>query len=222
MYRTWRDGIEAQAEGRSHRMGQTSPVTVYSYTCADTVEERIAHVLEEKQRLFDLVVDEVTLDLDRLLTAEDLFGLFDLAPPSAARRRADVLRGPASFGDFTGREFEEYVAALLRGLGYAVEVTPYTRDGGVDLVARQTDEIGLEKVLYVQCKNHSTAVGVEVVRSLLGILPPEDTGARAVLVCPAGFSAEARRFAKGRGVRLIDESSLRELARRVTLSAHGA
>jgi SNF2 family DNA or RNA helicase len=56
-------------------------VTVYAYTCTDTIEDRIAQLLEEKQRLFDNVVDEVSLDLAKLLTAGEIFGLFGLRPP---------------------------------------------------------------------------------------------------------------------------------------------
>ena len=63
------------------RSGQTSAVDVYTYTCAGTIEERIASLLEAKQRLFDTVVDQVCMDLERVLSAEELFGLFGLTPP---------------------------------------------------------------------------------------------------------------------------------------------
>ncbi|MCJ7797412.1 MAG: DEAD/DEAH box helicase, partial [Thermoleophilia bacterium] len=85
--RWWNPAVERQAEDRSHRIGQTMPVTVYAYTCMDTIEDRIAQLLEEKQRLFDNVVDEVSLDLDRLLSAEEIFGLFGLRPPGRSGSR---------------------------------------------------------------------------------------------------------------------------------------
>jgi SNF2 family DNA or RNA helicase len=79
--RWWNPAVERQAEDRSHRLGQRLPVHVYSYVSEDTIEERIDAVLQEKRHLFDRVVDEVSLDLDALLTGEEIFGLFGLAPP---------------------------------------------------------------------------------------------------------------------------------------------
>lgn len=216
--RWWNPAIERQAEDRSHRLGQTVPVTVYTYTCADTIEDRIARLLEEKQRLFDNVVDEVSMDIDRLLSAEEIFGLFGLRPSSQVSQMVTIA--PRSFFDLTGREFEECVAGIFRVLGFKVELTPQSRDGGVDLVARQVDVVGVETSLYVQCKNHAAPVGVETVRALLGSLPANDPGARAVLACPAGFSADAKRLAADRGVQLLDDDGLRRLVDRVPAPPH--
>jgi hypothetical protein len=70
-----------QAESRSHRLGQQHPVNVYSYTCEDTIEERIDQTLRGKQLLFDELVDDVSLDLGAQLSAEELFSLFELPTP---------------------------------------------------------------------------------------------------------------------------------------------
>jgi hypothetical protein len=96
-----------------------------------------------------------------------------------------------------------------------VELTPPSRDGGVDLVARREDVIGVETALYIQCKNYSSPLGVEPVRALVGCLPPDEPGARAAMICPSGFTSEAMRFGKLRGVQMIDMGGLRELVRRV-------
>jgi SNF2 family DNA or RNA helicase len=79
--RWWNPAVERQAEDRAHRLGQTHPVTVYRYVCEDTVEERIDRVLRRKQALFDHLVDDVSLDLGRFLTQQELFGLFGMEPP---------------------------------------------------------------------------------------------------------------------------------------------
>ena len=55
--RWWTAAVEAQAEGRAHRMGQTRPVQVFAYVCGNTVEERIAEIIARKQRMSDLLVD---------------------------------------------------------------------------------------------------------------------------------------------------------------------
>jgi SNF2 family DNA or RNA helicase len=81
--RWWNPAVEQQAEDRSHRMGQTVPVTVYTYTCTDTIEQRIDEIIRSKGALFAEWVDGVTLDPMARLTEEELFGLFGLTPPSS-------------------------------------------------------------------------------------------------------------------------------------------
>lgn len=73
--RWWNPAVEIQAEDRVHRIGQTRPVEVFAYVCAETVEERVAKILEEKRALFADLIDGVPaqalgrLDLDALLRA---------------------------------------------------------------------------------------------------------------------------------------------------------
>ena len=85
--RWWNPAVENQAEDRSHRLGQTSPVTVYKYVCDTTIEERIARILRDKQALFDQLVDDVSIDLQKHLSQDELFGLFGLEPPASVRSR---------------------------------------------------------------------------------------------------------------------------------------
>jgi SNF2 family DNA or RNA helicase len=84
--RWWNPAVEHQAEDRSHRLGQTMPVHVYTYTCEGTIEERIERILQEKQALFNLLVDDVSIDLRSAFSAEELFGLFGLERSSRAAR----------------------------------------------------------------------------------------------------------------------------------------
>jgi len=208
--RWWNPAVERQAEDRAHRLGQTYPVHVYKYLIEGTIEERIDNILQEKQLLFDELIDEVTIDLKSLLSSEELFGLFGLKPPEQAKTPLRVEKFPANFTEMSGIEFEEYVKKLLESKGWEVEGTPPTRDGGVDLIARRHDEIGLESILYMQCKNYASPVGVDVVRELNGVLPRQATGTRGVLVCPSGFTADAIAFAKDRGIALWDRHRLFE------------
>ena len=73
--RWWNPAVETQAEDRAHRIGQTKPVEVFAYLCSDTVEERVARIIEEKRALFSDLIDGVParalarLDLDALLRA---------------------------------------------------------------------------------------------------------------------------------------------------------
>ena len=70
--RWWTAAVETQAEDRAHRIGQTRPVQVFAYVCANTVEERIAETIARKQRLFDMFVDGIETDALARLDLADL------------------------------------------------------------------------------------------------------------------------------------------------------
>ncbi len=80
--RWWNPAVERQAEDRAHRIGQEKTVFVTRFICKDTIEERIEKILERKRSLFRDVVDELAEvdDLERVLSEEELFGLFGLEP----------------------------------------------------------------------------------------------------------------------------------------------
>lgn len=75
--RWWNPAIEDQAINRAHRIGQKEPVFVFRYISPGTIEERIAHVLEQKRDLFADLIDGLD-PADSGLTREDVFGLFNL------------------------------------------------------------------------------------------------------------------------------------------------
>ncbi len=90
--RWWNPAVEHQAEDRSHRYGQTVPVHVFKYSCIDTIEESIDRILEQKQELFDELVNDVSIDLGASLSADQLFGLFGLEMPSRPMPNPTSLR----------------------------------------------------------------------------------------------------------------------------------
>lgn len=65
------------------------------------------------------------------------------------------------------RDFEKLLAQILERLGYEVELSRGTKDGGVDVVAIKTLDFGPHRYL-LQAKRWSHAVGVAPVRELLG------------------------------------------------------
>jgi len=81
--RWWNPAVEAQAVARLIRIGQRKTVFVTRLMCQGTIEERIEQILNRKRVLFQEVVDELT-DVgpeERVLSEEELFGLFGLTPP---------------------------------------------------------------------------------------------------------------------------------------------
>jgi hypothetical protein len=180
-------------------------VTIYKYVCEETIEERIDAILSDKQALFDHLVDDVSIDLQKHLSATELFGLFGLDAPQPAGASSAPKR---HYGGMTGEEFERFLADVLRRLDWSVELTTRSRDGGIDLRAEKVDTTGVPTQLYIQCKNQRAPVSVEIIRELNGILEPN---VRGVVASPSGFTADARAFAESRGIPLWDEPHLRKL-----------
>lgn len=54
----WNPAAENQASDRAHRIGQTQKVNVIRLIMQDSIEERVLKLKEEKQQLFDQVVNE--------------------------------------------------------------------------------------------------------------------------------------------------------------------
>jgi SNF2 family DNA or RNA helicase len=53
----WTDAEQTQAIDRSHRIGRTEPVTAWSIIAAQTVDARIAELIDSKARLAARVLD---------------------------------------------------------------------------------------------------------------------------------------------------------------------
>ncbi|MCA9192630.1 MAG: DEAD/DEAH box helicase, partial [Planctomycetales bacterium] len=76
--RWWNPAIEDQAVNRAHRIGVTGPVTVTRMIAADTIEQRIHEVLEQKRELFNQLFAESGKPRTSGLSQEEIFGLFNL------------------------------------------------------------------------------------------------------------------------------------------------
>jgi restriction system protein len=119
----------------------------------------------------------------------------------------DRQTGIKSLRAISWQEFEELVGEAYRRKGYMVtETGGGGADGGVDLVLKR----GGEKLL-VQCKHWKMEkVGVKVVRELYGVVAAE--GASGGMVLSSGtFTEEARNFARGKPLELLDGSELLNL-----------
>lgn len=67
----WNPAVEAQAIGRSHRIGQTRKVFAYRMICGDTIEQRVVELQASKRELASAILD-VDSSLLRDLTRADL------------------------------------------------------------------------------------------------------------------------------------------------------
>lgn len=197
--RWWNPAVERQAEDRSHRMGQHYPVTVIKYTCTGTIEEKIDRILTEKQHLFDAIVDDVTIDVSARLSQDELFGLFGLERVSRMLRVATT--------EPTAQSLAQRCAAMLESGGWEVRRGPWIGEGGIDLIATKVDEVGLDRVLCVQCNEPERPVEIEAIRALLESMPPGEL-AQPVVVALAGLKRDAAKLAITRNVAVWTEGDL--------------
>jgi restriction system protein len=119
---------------------------------------------------------------------------------------ADVQEGSSSsvLNRMSWQEFEMLVGEAFRRRGYIVNETGGGgADGGVDLVLKKDGEKFL-----VQCKQWKAfKVGVITIRELYGVMAAG--GAAGGFVVTSGvFTQEAKSFAEGRNIDLIDGSEL--------------
>ena len=132
------------------------------------------------------------------LTIPDRTIITDVVPriEIASARLAERLKNqPQDIHGLTSREFEYLIAELLTDLGCGrVQVTPATRDGGRDLLAYFDLDLGTLLCLVEAKKNRpDRPVGVELVRSLYGVVCHEDAS-HGMLVTTSTFTSDAQAF----------------------------
>jgi restriction system protein len=90
-----------------------------------------------------------------------------------------------------GYEMQDFVAGLLRGMGYFTPfVAPKGKDGGLDVIAYQ-DPLGINAPrIRVQIKHRQGTTSVKEIRELIGLLNKEnDVG---IFVSTGGFTSDAK------------------------------
>lgn len=90
--------------------------------------------------------------------------------------------------ELSHEQFEHFTADLLRTMGYQARVTPFSADGGVDVIAHK-DPLGLEPPLIkVQCKHSTSTQSRPDVQRLIGTLSSSEVG---LFVTLGTFSKDA-------------------------------
>lgn len=114
---------------------------------------------------------------------------------SANNRLISILkRQPDNIHNLTSREFEILLADLLQDMGWDVELTQQTRDGGSDILAYLNTDIG-KLLCLVEAKHYreDRKIGVDLVRTLYGTLCDAQANS-AMLVTSSSFTAGAKEF----------------------------
>ena len=124
--------------------------------------------------------------------------------------RLDALyrsSGQAAVDEMAGVDFEHSVAAVLRGVGYAVEVTKASGDFGVDLIATRD---GVRTA--VQCKRQVRAVNGSAIQQVVAGAAVHDCTATMV-VSNYRYTPAAQHLAEVHGCILVDRVRLARLSR---------
>ncbi len=105
----------------------------------------------------------------------------------------------------SGVEFERFVGEhIFRKLGYAVDYTPTSGDGGIDLLIRRQGAAAV-----VQCKRYAGTVDGAMVRDLNGVVG-KGGFKRGYLITTGTFSAASKAWVRGTNIALIDGQRLLE------------
>lgn len=124
--------------------------------------------------------------------------IITLVPPIIAtvnQSLAETLKKqPQDLHKLTPREFEVLLADLLADMGWEVELTKQTRDGGTDILAYLNTDVG-RLLCLVEAKHYrpDRKIGVDLVRTLYGTLCDAQANS-AMLVTSSTFTADAREF----------------------------
>lgn len=80
--RWWNPAVERQAIYRAHRFDREQPLHVVRFLVQDSIEERVAEILDQKERLFDDVVEDVET-ATRGFTRRELMHVLELVNSAA-------------------------------------------------------------------------------------------------------------------------------------------
>lgn len=196
-----------QIDSAERQMGSENIYEInYEFDCTkcDNVISLLFEASEYPVELLNFVINrssgartsgEPTIDyLREIYTAEDLLYLYDsISELIFALKEANYL-----LDELTPRQFEEVVAEVFRKKGFKVDITKRTRDGGKDIIAIQTDSLGLENKYFIECKRYSekNKISVDIVRSLYGVHNTADGPNKSIIVTTSTFTTDARKFVK--------------------------
>ncbi|WP_448553343.1 restriction endonuclease [Thalassotalea montiporae] len=139
-----------------------------------------------------------------IFSARDLFELYNTIPELIAALKADSNL----LSELEPREFEEVTAEIFRAKGFEVELTKRTRDGGKDVIALHRDKLGIKTKYIIECKHYaeSNKVGVDVIRSLYGVVNSRSGGNVGIVVTTSSFTSGAIDFVENETTTNLDLS----------------
>jgi restriction system protein len=161
------------------------------------------------QLMAGTVFRTISMILQFVVPAAFVLGAIGSVIARAKRRKlivdvASATKPGKTIEGISWQQFEQLTGEAFRRQGFTVTETGGNGpDGGIDLILHKDREKYL-----VQCKQwRSLKVGVTVIREFFGVMAAE--GAVGGFVVTSGaFTAEAKAFASGRNIRLVEGAEL--------------
>ena len=176
------------------------------------LDRRYANFLEDPDTALQELIDSIS---HFFATVHPDAKPLSYEPPKIDDNFSEALVSePSRLDEIAPRAFEELIARLYNNLGYDVTVTPVTRDGGADVVARLSLPGQKPLVSVVECKRYSpgNSVGVDIVQRLYSAMQPFGAE-RGVVVTTSRFTEAARKLAHSLPIHLVDREELLRLLR---------
>ena len=162
-------------------------------------QEKLVKAEEEKLLKEKLLQEEEAREIERIKLCRD----------ESERRRKARLKNLDYLIALSPRKFEVEIANMFRALGYTAELTPFTRDGGKDVILMKDG-----KKYLVECKKYSPGnpVGRPELQKFYGAIRMEDA-IGGYFVTTSKFSNNAGLFVenehiKEKHIELIDGEEL--------------
>jgi len=154
-----------------------------------------------------VIVDIIAQETHELWMLERFLALRIHPPKSPQNRRSRIVvvdfgrllevvaRRPHEAYQLPSRRFEELIGHIFERLGYHVELTPESRDGGYDISAVRRAETDVR--LLIECKRYTppNKVGRPIVQRLAGVLADRDVQAtKGIIATTSTFSSDALQY----------------------------
>lgn len=172
-----------------------------------TDDELNALLNSEFMNIYESSADTGGMHQASSLYQQSKFGLAVASPILFSNIELEVLayfgRHPELLHSLPPRKFEELVATIFKNNGFNVELTPETRDGGIDIVAVQKDGFGGSILNLVECKRYlpENKVGIGVVQRMFGVVE-QHRATQGIIVTTSSFSRDAQSCAQSSQYRL--------------------
>jgi HJR/Mrr/RecB family endonuclease len=129
---------------------------------------------------------------------EDLYTDNDLSTPDFSvitsiddEVKKYFKKNPEKLYSISPRKFEELIASILEDMGFNVELTQATRDGGRDIIAHVRNAV-CSYLTHIECKRYAAdnKIGVGIIREVIGVHHLRKA-TKSIIVTTSFFSKDA-------------------------------
>ena len=120
----------------------------------------------------------------------------------------NTLSGKRFWLSLKGEALEVQFQNLAALSGWDSWLTSKSGDGGIDVICEKKSH---NRQLIIQCKGHSKAIGVGVIRDAVGVQSLYE--GEMCVVAPIGFTKGSHALAKQTGIRLLSATALSNIAK---------